>query len=886
MSRGNQTPATRDLPYRTTTDALGRIRYSPMPSSTAAVANFQRFQRTVLEHGPGCGLAAHLVGFESVCHLSDLHAALQACTDSCFYIGTDAYLDWPRKNNWRDQRLLSSATLTAMAQTPRNNTGKAEELALCKLARDANPQWQHLSHEQALDRLFASAQAWAVFTLPPMLAAHTLGDVPLQPLPRSALARYQTHLALASIHERPQSICADHVEALEVALTGSNGSDPAVIADVVKACAIGKQSQGSAQHRRERMRERLAEAAGHARNWTDGLITGWAIHLLEMGTRGKAILAPGTIANYVYVLAEPLATALCQLPELPTAAESWVEVYRQVRKHVTGSMRDASSARSSFHDYLMFAYGIDPLPPPEGWEHEDRPPRANILWPHEYKLIQQWLTDATGDQRLMETLLLIMRLAQAVRLRTDEVLRLRLRNVTPYQHELEVYPLPKDGPGKSTSAARMLQLDAETAQRLHRWTGRRRAEGATDDDYLFGDPYRPSQIYRPGATVASMINLVQHVSGDPDVVFHTTSHTWVSNAITDMHQLSGCADIDPLDQVAAGAGHFSASTLTHYYHRYPTWLRSSIDEGVDRSVSVSSATAAQYTGVSAAALRQRKARSANGATSYWRLICKSQIGIDLQSASQPFELTCPTPPAWISTPPRNQVAQIANALEDIARGDPVDRVAMRSGFSSDEIGQIAKRALELLRAIGAWQSRRRLTPIDPQTAVLQFEAWCKTGPAKWFDFSRRRQGKFAPIATRLPKINNPAWHGWIEGFERGYLRLGSDNASVVLHWLRDCGTPPLRLAISAQSSLIDSPRANDLKQIFKIAFGISPLIFSHAAGEGRPDFYLIWSGETIGEMRPAPASCSLAGLHAWMLAASCVLEQPLPIEQARGWDNE
>lgn len=886
MSRGNQTPATGDLPYRTKTDALGRIRYSPVPSSTAAVANFQRFQRTVLEHGPACGLAAHLVGFESVCHLSDLHAALQACTDSCFYIGTDAYLDWPREKDWRNQRLLSSATLAAMARTPTNHTGKAEELALCKLARDANPQWRHLSNEQALDHLFAAARAWAVFTLPPMLAAHVLGDVPLQPLPRSALARYETHLALATMEERPQSIDADHVEALEIALTGPNGSDPAVIAAVVKACAIGKQSQGSAQHRRERMRDRLAEAAGHAQNWTDGLITGWAIHLLEMGTRGKAILAPGTIANYVYVLAEPLSVALGQLQELPTAAESWVDVYRQVRKHVTGSMRDASSARSSFHDYLMFAYGIDPLPPPEGWEHEDRPPRANILWPHEYRLIQQWLTDAVGDPRLLETLSLIMQLAQVVRLRTYEVLRLRLRNVTAYQQELEVYPLPKDGPGKSTSAARMLQLDTETAQRLHCWAGRRRAEGATDDDYVFGDPYHPSQIYRPGATVASMINLVQHVTGDPDVVFHTTSHTWVSEAITNMLQLPEGADLDPLDIVASAAGHFSASTLTHYYHLYPTWLRSSIDEGVDRTLSVSSATAAQYAGVSAAALRQRKARSANGDTSYWGLICKSQIEIDLTSASHPFQLACPAPPAWISTPPRNQIAQIANALEDIARGDPVSRVALRSGFSSDKIGQIAKRALELLRAIGAWQPRRRLTPIDQATAVLQFEAWCKTGPAKWFDFSRRHQKKFAPIATRLPKANNPAWHGWIEGFERGYLRIGSDNASAVLHWLRDCGTPPLRLAISAQASLTDSPQANDLKQIFKIAFGIYPLLFPHAAGEGRPDFYLIWSRETIGDVRPAPASCSLAGLNVWMLAAFCVLEQPLPIEQARGWDNE
>ena len=138
MSRGNQTPATGDLPYKTKTDALGRIRYSPVPSSTAAVANFQRFQRTVLEHGPACGLAAHLVGFESVCHLSELRAALHACTDSCFYIGTDAYLDWPREKDWRDQRLLSPATLTAIAQTPTNHTGKAEELALCKLGACPN----------------------------------------------------------------------------------------------------------------------------------------------------------------------------------------------------------------------------------------------------------------------------------------------------------------------------------------------------------------------------------------------------------------------------------------------------------------------------------------------------------------------------------------------------------------------------------------------------------------------------------------------------------------------------------------------------------------------------------------------------------------------------
>ena len=866
-----------ETPYTIQSDAVGRLRYSPTSSSANAVSGFERFQRVVLEHGPASGLAAHLLAFESIFTTQELQTAVQACSNSCFQAGDEVYLDWQRNNEWRDQRLLGNTTLASIKKTT-GSLQNVDSAALCHLAHQANPSWQHLSPNDTIDHLFSAGRAWAVFTLPPMLTAHVLGDAPLQPLPRSALARRETKHALTFQHRQVQDFKPEHAEALDVAFSGSVGSDLGLIEELVKACGIGKQNQGSAQHRRERIQKRLASLSSRARSWTDGLLVGWAIHLLQVGTRSKAILAPGTIANYVSALAYPLATVLGQQADLPTSAQAWADIYQETHERIHGSMRDAASARSSFHDYLMFNFGIDPLPALHGWEHEERPPHANILWPHEFDQIQQWFADAKGDQRLVSTLSLILHLARTARLRTHEVLHLRLRNIIPYEQEFEVYPLPKDGPGKSASAARMLSLDFETAQHLHSWVARRIAEGATTNDYLFGDPFHPERIYRPGATTTAMINLLRHVTGEPDVVFHTTSHTWISQAITQMHEFSEGADIDPLDQIAAAAGHFSASTLRHYYHSYPSWLRKSIDEAIDRSSLVSSNIASSYIQASPAALRQRKARSKDRTLTYWRLIRDTPVELPLPCAAETFKLTAPAPPTWISTPRHNDVDQIANILEDVACGNPLGRIVLRSGFSNDEINLVIERALRTLRAIGAWKPDQRIAHIKPDTAVLRYEAWRQTPSAQPFSFRRRHQEKFSTITKRLPDVGSPVWRGWIEGFERGYLRLERENASALFHWLAECGTPPLRLALSAETLAIDSPKTEDLKQIFKIAFGVAPLVFPHLPGEGRPEFYLIWSSETIGELRPSPARSSLAGLHVWMLATSCSLKPPLPLD--------
>ncbi|MBK8025200.1 MAG: hypothetical protein IPK19_28390, partial [Chloroflexi bacterium] len=96
--------------------------------------------------------------------------------------------------------------------------------------------------------------------------------------------------------------------------------------------------------------------------------------------------------------------------------------------------------------------------------------------------IHQWLARCDLDDRLRGAISVSLRLAWSCRLRTEELMTMRLRNVQG--RSLEVAPMIRDRQPKSDSSVRAMHLDDVAVSALDDWVRRRRTEGATDIDLL------------------------------------------------------------------------------------------------------------------------------------------------------------------------------------------------------------------------------------------------------------------------------------------------------------------------------------------------------------------------------------------------------------------
>lgn len=856
-------------------DRHGRIAYGPTPRTASVERSFRHFQQAVIDAGPEIGpaaLAAHLVALEGIVVNSDLEAALGAASD-CYQWRGGLYLEWPRGGDWRDRRRLSGTTASLIAAGITRDSAALK--ALPRFAGSVVPRWFGLHESEIVARLFEAGQVWAVMNLPGFLAAHVLGDVKLQPCPRSALGREQTGLAI--VDEAILEPSADQIECLEAACAGHVSHDTSLILRLRAICSSGREAKGHYARARADMlrqvRDLVPQVTEHG--WTTGLVLGWAIALIEVGTRGKVGLAPATISNYVCTVAIELTECLNREGVLPNEGERWQELYTEILDAVApGSRVNAASALASFHVYLNQWLDVEPLDVALHNQLEDVPPRANIVWPHEIERVRVWLRDGHGDSRLNGALSLVLKIAASVRVRTDEILSLRMRNVVDVSGEIEVHPLRRDAPGKSGSARRILSIDAGTRVELQAWIARRRGEGAGDNDLLFGDPYNADQVYRAGAMRIALSGLLRRATGDARVVFHTLSHTWVSTQAEHLDALRGNADINPLDLISAGAGHFSPATLRHYLHLYEKWLRDELDRALTQTLRVTSALASRYTGRPAPGLRKRASRAGENWAGYWAEIDARVNGtLHASPAYADREFVEPVPPAWLAQPRRRDVEAIANVLEDLAKGISLERVALRSNCTTEEIVAIAGAALETVRLLGAWRPSARLVQVHDSRVCDAFAAWASSSTG--LDLSRRHQDKFHPIRSRLPVRSAAVWSSWVETYARGYIALAPDTAGPLFRWLAQSNVSALNLAMSVECSgadpVVESPGVRALQRIFRVAFGVEPRVFGHRAGERRPPVYLIWSSGPVGDERPAPAASSLQGLHSWLLAASCFI---------------
>ena len=209
-------------------DENGRIAYAPSSRTACLERQFRQFQQGLLDAGPDVGpgsVAAHLLAFEAVVLEADLRAALAATQDRYSWRG-QLCLEWSRGGDWLDRRWIGRATASAIATAPQSDA--VELSALAAFASAVVPRWAGLPETEVRKRLFEAAEVWAALNVPGFLAAHVLGDVRLQPLPRAALGREQTRLAIADDSLVETSV--DQMECLDVVCRGRSSRDTAVVA--------------------------------------------------------------------------------------------------------------------------------------------------------------------------------------------------------------------------------------------------------------------------------------------------------------------------------------------------------------------------------------------------------------------------------------------------------------------------------------------------------------------------------------------------------------------------------------------------------------------------------------------------------------------------------
>lgn len=409
-------------------DNVQRCHFRSAPLESFAALRFSKLIDATLKceidfPSPACQIAWSLIIFDAVTTVSDLAAAI-ANLDSVYLWRDHACLDWINENGCQQRRYLSAFTQSSLA-APR--TGKAttsqiiEEIEMVLRA-------QFPIHQGAytLSILMADSNAWLRENIPDYLYAHAAGLVPITSLPRSALAREQSQLALLSESDGLTEV--DQHDGFQSAIEAyldqtSEDRGSWLISEMIRICRRNKSLSNSSD--KKRMLKGCLALASHAGNSgpISGLILAWVIDLLESGTRLKKVLKAITPAKYVAAAANLLLTTFRGkvLEEIP--APVFYTTYKGLLEGLSPSKaRTLSSALSSWHFFITTWFDIAPL-----WSslHHLVPqtsPKANILWPHETENIRGWLETGANDDRLHGQLCVAFEILCGMRIRANELL--------------------------------------------------------------------------------------------------------------------------------------------------------------------------------------------------------------------------------------------------------------------------------------------------------------------------------------------------------------------------------------------------------------------------------------------------------------------------------
>ena len=330
--------------------------------------------------------------------------------------------------------------------------------------------------------------------------------------------------------------------------------------------------------------------------------------------------------------------------------------------------------------------------------------------------------------------------------RIGELLVLRIGNVLDEGDHLvvEIARELRDGREKSREGRRRVTVRDITAMAIVRtWLARRAAELATHEDYLFGQPDRPTELAHSGRMYFWLNQLLKTVTGDESISLHAFRHSYASQRLAAILLQENDDEVNPLDRLANEAGHIGGHvTAVHYCHIYEPGLRHSIDVALERLPLDYVGTSA-WTGVAPETLRQRASRATRRGGFTAEILRTSltdvALRIPLSAISDSIAMTVPANPL---PPPQSHAltyAQVVGVLREIAAGLSTQQVGLRHAVPHQQVVRIVeavgdfaerhgKRTPSMLDALShgmqaLLESSGRLLGMRPDFARLSQRRW-------------------------------------------------------------------------------------------------------------------------------------------------------------------
>lgn len=814
-------------------------------------------------------------------------------------------VEWSAEGSSRlERRLLSAATLQAWPAI-KPMVVQVHNEVLPDLPKDLEPSLDSFLScsetygqvKNARAELERDCLCWWHDALPPTLFMHAADMTVLTALRNETWARLQTLKVAVAAEETAAGLSTDvgaTGEMLDAALESEGEDRGTFVLQTALDILAEKSSPVDGINKRTWALNLLGlRNRGLAAGPKTALLLAWLADLCEHGTSQQSNPADTTVQLYARRTLIPLYHALAQHP-LDLSQPDWSAtnmgaLYEAViRSQSPGNQGTVRSALASFHNFLVRHFDLPDLHRPLRTDSVDIVPHAQVVWTHELDRAITWC-DTHPDLRLGGGAALMLSIAGEAPCRSEELQRLRCQNVRFCSDaqgafiELEIAREAISGRLKTLSSQRRLTLrSGDTVERLKNWLERRHQEGATPASYLFGDPTLEGQRYKTSATTALANRMLRTATGALDVSMHSLRHTVLSRRMAELWNSHAVLDINPMEVLAAEAGHATPlTTLLTYSHNYEQGIRLWLDVAMQEFVQLNSREAARATGLSSDSLRARASRSqATIQEVSWRALRQIGTATAFPAAATDSAWVDPAAPAVAA---RDAVPLTLDVVMALLHSRVVDRIPILT---------LARRHDLDAAQLGLWESSlahecmvraKCIFPRKHQGYAQEVTTLHKALQLMGIDFARLRQAKFAQLVDGLGRgLATQTMHDAVQSWEQCHKgeHISLENtrhALGLLRLLRACKVDLAQLRICLQSKpgtaepIQLALQRQEAEDVFIAALGRHPRIEVKTFSPNRPSAYLQWDNPVLPDTHAGASGGSIAGLHAAMLCVKAYL---------------
>jgi integrase len=721
--------------------------------------------------------------------------------------------------------------------------------------------------------LRADLKEWLAFHCPVAIFDYLTGQLSMSSIPDTCYIRLYRQEALFNDGHKDHGLFVQPIA--HVFETEKVESSEVFIEGIVSAC--GRKLGKSDAHAKKLMLQKCEQLCKLLDDYglASALILAWAIHLITHGTRAKDNLSQATISNYVGTISKLLFKEIKTIKSNELAEQNYLEIYTRILEQVSEAQKGiAASALSSFHAFLEDWFGVHPVYRNQYFKDIEIAPKSNLIWPHEIVRIKNWLDTATTDVRLVDSWRLAILLASHKRFRVGEIFALRLRDITFYSDHAEIHI----NSGKTSAAKRTLKIeDKSVLDALSAMVERRKLEMASPSDFLFGDPAKPTRLYRLGHFYWGLNQLLKQATGDQKISFHSLSDTVISNEL--IQPLSGkdTGFKNDLNQLATDFGHQSLITsCSSYMHLHHLSIRMCMDRAL-KTVSITSTIAAQWSNKSADAMRKQiSLKRLDSNEYYWNGIFTLPINSDaFECCGAEFETQEPIVPEFLLNNSQTHFYKILLIIKDLAEGTLIPSIASRHSVDEKFIQQV-------LHVLNGLLSERRFITANHSQSIIGLQANAQKFKEFGFDLDRTEQPKLKGLIQFLKNRKSPidedtkeAVLAWLQLCDKkNYQAINNELETFkLIQFLKNTGVQETHIAVYISEGSEGDASVLMIKKLFLMSYSIPPAIFRVKLRLDRPSIYLSLTEQLVSiDSEPYGAANCMSGFRAIMFSLAVMLK--------------